>query len=374
MLAVDAAIAAARRGATVLIGESGPGRALAVRTTENLGVPALERFAGLGDAPPMLALTVRRARVLCLATGPEAGTVVVARPAGLDPEAVQHLADPLAPSSCSRGLGGMHVSPGGSLHDAGVKLMKLAGLIPAALVAELAPGIGPRAQAAMAGLAFAPAADIHRYGDAAAQGLRVVAEARVPLAEAEDARLVAFRPSAGSPEHLAIVVGAPDPRRPVLARLHSSCLTGDVLGSLRCDCGDQLRGSIRALAGAGGGVLLYLAQEGRGIGLVNKLRAYGLQDQGCDTIEANERLGFEADERLYSPAAEMLALLGYGSVRLMTNNPDKIRALQRHGIEVVERVPHAFAANDHNRAYLETKAVRSGHHLPMAAGTGFAPA
>ncbi len=367
MLAVDGAIAAARRGATVLIGEGGPGWALAVRTTEDLGAAALERLASLEQASPMLVLTARRARSLRLTTGPGTGTVVVSWPEGVDPEAVQRLADPLAPSSSSRDTRGMRVSLGGNLHDASVKLMKLAGLIPAALVAELAPGAEPCARAA-AGSAFARAADIDRYEDAASKGLRVVAEARVPLAEVEDARLVAFRPSAGTPEHLAIIVGAPDPRRPVLARLHSACLTGDLLGSLRCDCGDQLRGAIRFMSQAGGGVLLYLAQEGRGIGLVNKLRAYGLQDQGCDTIEANERLGFEADERLYSPAAEMLALLGYGSVRLMTNNPDKIRALQRHGIEVVERVPHAFAANDHNRSYLRTKALRTGHLLPVVTG------
>ena len=149
----------------------------------------------------------------------------------------------------------------------------------------------------------------------------------------------------------------------MLARLHSECFTGDLLGSLKCDCGAQLRGAIETISKAGGGVLLYLAQEGRGIGLINKLRAYRLQDQGFDTIEANERLGFDADERLYGVAARMLGLLGYGAVRLLTNNPDKVASLNAAGISVVERVPHAFPDNEHNRAYLKTKAEKAGHLL-----------
>ena len=194
-------------------------------------------------------------------------------------------------------------------------------------------------------------------------GLTQVAEARVPLAEAENARLIAFRPGDGGTEHLAILIGTPDPGRPALVRLHSECFTGDLLASLRCDCGDQLRGAIAAITAAGGGVLLYLAQEGRGIGLVNKLRAYQLQDAGFDTVDANEQLGFDADERVYLPAAEMLRQLGFTSVRLLTNNPEKMDALERYGIHIVERVPHVFPANGHNERYLRTKATRSGHLL-----------
>jgi GTP cyclohydrolase II len=184
----------------------------------------------------------------------------------------------------------------------------------------------------------------------------------VPLAKAEDARLVAFRPGDGGTEHLAILIGKPDPAN-ALVRLHSECFTGDLLASLRCDCGDQLRGAIAAIAASGGGVLLYLAQEGRGIGLINKLRAYQLQDAGFDTIDANEQLGFDADERVYLPAAEMLRQLGFTTVRLLTNNPDKVAALQRYGIAVAERVPHAFPSNAHNERYLNTKATRGGHFL-----------
>ena len=189
------------------------------------------------------------------------------------------------------------------------------------------------------------------------------AQANVPLEGAENARILAWRPSDGGKEHLAIVVGEIDPTEPVLIRLHSECFTGDLLGSLRCDCGVQLRGAIAEIAKRGSGVLLYLAQEGRGIGLVNKLRAYELQDDGFDTIDANEQLGFDADERIYAPAATMLARMGIKRVRLMTNNPQKISQLERYGIEVAERVAHSFPANGHNENYLRTKAERAGHLL-----------
>ncbi len=159
------------------------------------------------------------------------------------------------------------------------------------------------------------------------------------------------------------MIGAPPTDKAVLTRLHSECFTGDLLGSLKCDCGSQLRGAIEAIAAEGNGILLYLAQEGRGIGLINKLRAYSLQDQGFDTLDANERLGFEADERLYGIAAKMLKTLGYRSVRLLTNNPDKMKGLEAAGIAIAERVPHAFAGTEHNRAYLSTKANRAGHLL-----------
>ena len=147
----------------------------------------------------------------------------------------------------------------------------------------------------------------------------------------------------------------------MLTRIHSECFTGDLLGSLRCDCGDQLRGAIAEISAAGAGVLLYLAQEGRGIGLVNKLRAYTLQDDGYDTMDANEQLGFDADERVFLPAARMLQILGFNQVNLMTNNPQKVTGLEACGVYVVERVTHTFPSNKHNEGYLRTKAARGGH-------------
>jgi GTP cyclohydrolase II len=162
---------------------------------------------------------------------------------------------------------------------------------------------------------------------------------------------------------MAMVIGNPDPSSAVLLRVHSECFTGDLLASLRCDCGDQLRGAIRTIGAAGEGLILYLTQEGRGIGLVNKLRAYALQDRGADTAAANETLGFDADERIYLPAAEILRQLGFSRVRLLTNNPGKVEALTRCDITVEERVPHSFPSNGHNAYYLETKARRFGHMI-----------
>jgi GTP cyclohydrolase II len=237
---------------------------------------------------------------------------------------------------------------------ASVALAKLSGLLPAT--------VAKRVSAAPADAVHVSAEDIRAYETRSVETLTLVTRAHVPLEGAENTELVAFRAHDGGPEHYAIVIAAPPPHAPVLTRLHSECFTGDLLGSLRCDCGPQLRGAIETIAQAGGGIVLYLAQEGRGIGLINKLRAYRLQDQGFDTHEANERLGFEADERLYRVAAKMLSLLGYSSVRLLTNNPAKVKALEEAGIAVVERVPHRFAATAHNRAYLDTKA-KAGHLL-----------
>lgn len=191
-----------------------------------------------------------------------------------------------------------------------------------------------------------------------------VSDGPVPLEEAEDARFVCFREANGILEHVAILVGArgqwPDP---VPVRLHSACLTGDLFGSLRCDCGQQLRGSLRVFAARGGGVLLYLAQEGRSIGLGNKLRAYTLQHEGLDTVDADCALGFGADERRYDAAVEMLNHLQIARIQLLTNNPEKVRALQVGGIDVADRQPLYGTLNRHNLPYVKAKVDRAGHWL-----------
>lgn len=260
-------------------------------------------------------------------------------------------------------------NPGRSQPDvtavAAVKLAKLSGLLPAAVVVPIAVRECEQAVNEML-LTVVEVSDINGYPDLAAETLRLLLRARVPLKSAERAEIAAFRPADGGPEHYAILIGdksgpALAPPGPVLTRVHSECFTGDLLSSLKCDCGDQLRGAISAIEAGGGGVLLYLAQEGRGIGLMNKLRAYRLQDEGFDTLEANTRLGFAEDERLYDIAAKMLQLLGYRKVRLLTNNPQKVAALRQAGIDVTERVSHSFPDNAHNREYLRTKALKAGH-------------
>jgi GTP cyclohydrolase II len=354
------AITALRRGEPVLIRDdeiSVLTIAAELATEENLA-----RLRDVSKAPARVVLTRRRAVALGLAPRAElSGAVTISAAADLPVAVIRKLADPAASLGAEPPWFGAAplAAKGGAL--AAVTLAKLASLLPAALVLRL--GAAEAALCARRGDLSAIDAETVFKRDAPAAGIERVAEARVPLADAEDARLIAFRPSDGGIEHLAIVIGRPDPAIPVLVRLHSECFTGDLLASLRCDCGDQLRGAIAAISAAGGGVLLYLAQEGRGIGLVNKLRAYQLQDAGFDTLDANEQLGFDADERVYLPAAQMLRQLGFGTIRLLTNNPDKMAALERYGIRVAERVAHVFAANGHNERYLRTKATRSGHLL-----------
>jgi GTP cyclohydrolase II len=192
--------------------------------------------------------------------------------------------------------------------------------------------------------------------------VEIVARAKLPLEDAPATQIVAFRASDDGQEHVALLVGAFG-GQPPLVRLHSECLTGDVFGSLKCDCGPQLKEALRIIGAEGGGVLLYLRQEGRGIGLANKVRAYSLQDRGLDTVDANRRLGFADDERDYGHAAAMLRTLGIDRVRLLTNNPDKVAGLERAGIRVTERIAHQMPANPHNADYLATKRKKSGHLL-----------
>jgi GTP cyclohydrolase II len=242
--------------------------------------------------------------------------------------------------------------------DAALLLAKRARLTPALVVAELPAAAAPALEAAE--LLHLSSDDAHRVCDGKSLRLRRVSDAHVPIAAHEDCTLVLFREVDGAAEHVAITVGHPDLSRPVPVRLHSSCLTGDLLGSLRCDCGDQLQSAIEHLAEAGG-VLLYLSQEGRGTGLANKLRAYRLQDGGLDTIDADRYLGFRDDERDYQAAVAMLKALGIRRIHLLTNNPNKIEFMRQGGIEVVERVPLIATANVHNARYLQTKRERAGH-------------
>jgi GTP cyclohydrolase II len=355
---VDRAVADLRRGDPVVVTEEKGG--FLVLPAETAGPDALARLVRLAAAPPSVALAPRRA----IGLGFEASDApVIVTPAGpLTPDLARSFADPTATPPGSGALRGLASARPDGAEAAAVALMKIARLLPAAILAPL-PALREPLDGWARGhdLLVVAAGAVTDFRRGAARQLRKVSEARVPLAGATDARLVAFRPADGGLEHFAIVIGEPDTDGTVLARIHSECFTGDLLGSLRCDCGEQLRGAIAAIDAAGGGILLYMAQEGRGIGLVNKLRAYQLQDAGLDTVDANEALGFDADERVYLPAAEMLRQLGVRQVRLMTNNPDKVGQLSRWGVPVAERVPHIFPANGHNEQYLRTKAERSGH-------------
>ena len=238
---------------------------------------------------------------------------------------------------------------------AALELARLAGILPAFLVD---PEDAGEAQP------FAP-------GDLAALAepgrIAIATRAHLPIAATEQSEIVAFRSADDLREHVALVIGVQSGDRRPLVRLHSECLTGDILGSLKCDCGPQLDAALHAMAEeahqGGWGVLLYMRQEGRGIGLVNKLRAYRLQDQGFDTLEANRRLGLPDEARDFAVAARMLELLGIGEIRLMTNNPAKVEAMAAAGVAIAERVPHEQPANPHNIRYLATKRDKAGHLL-----------
>jgi GTP cyclohydrolase II len=354
LTAVAGAVDALRAGKIVVIGDSAAEAvaAVAIETATSASLRCFERSRAI---EPRLVLTHERARTLKIRLYTE-GVVALPLAPPLDAGELRAIADPTADLAVP--LKGPFVPLRRELPRswaAAARLAKLAGLLPAVVVGG--------SEAALPEACTIAVSDIYGYDPAVVRSLAVVTRARVPLEASEAAEVVAFRAATGEPEHLAILIGDPPRASPVLARLHSECFTGDLLGSLRCDCGTQLRAALAAIAAAGGGVLLYLAQEGRGIGLINKLRAYRLQDQGFDTVEANERLGFEGDERLYGIAARMLEVLGFKSVRLMTNNPKKVEALRTAGIDVRERVPHAFPATAHNRDYLRAKAEKSGHFL-----------
>lgn len=366
LLAVDRTVSEIRRGRMVAI-RGGGGIAILAQAAEAITPEALDDMKSHSHSAPVLAVTARRAAVLGLAE--TVGKIVtLSTEREMTAKIIRDLADPLSENPLSEEARAsltvtVRETPTYDCESAAVALTKIARLLPAAVTAEIAdPTADDLASwAARHDFLLVDAGDIFQYDNTQARTLSAVSSARVPLLNTENTRIIAFRPIDGGLEHLAIVIGEPDGSEPVLTRLHSECFTGDLLGSLRCDCGDQLQGATKEIAEQGSGVLLYLAQEGRGIGLVNKLRAYELQDRGFDTMDANEQLGFDADERVYLPAAKILRLLGFEQVRLMTNNPDKVSALANCGIKVEERVAHTFPSNEHNESYLRTKAARGGH-------------
>ncbi len=325
---------------------------------ETLSPQRLADLRGLGGNP-VVAITVRRAETLkARAYDGDLARVMIPEDAGLS--WVQAVADPSDDLNAPM-KGPLMTERQGSanLHRIAIALAKSAHLLPAAVVAPIKDG---RAFASTHGLTCIDHASAAPYLTDRSP-LHPVVAARLPMEVSEVGRLHVFRPEDGGEEHYAVEIGRPERDKPVLARLHSACFTGDLMGSLKCDCGPQLRGALAQMGEEGTGVLLYLNQEGRGIGLANKMRAYFLQDQGFDTVEANHRLGFEDDERDFRLGSDILKSLGFNSVRLLTNNPAKIAMMERTGIAVAERVPLKVGETDFNRAYLATKAAKSGHLL-----------
>ena len=350
-----------RQGRPLYVTAAGEPGAL-IATVDGLAEPALETLRGAG--PLRLAVTLHRATSMGLVPDAAADGVrgVSLSLNGEGPEQILHLA-------IARGRFSMDprdVRRATTAEVGGLTLARLGRLLPAVVSAPAVPdGSAPLRDAIASGAALSVAsAQIDELAGNVDVRVTRVSEGPVPLADAEYARFVFFREAHGLLGHVAVLVGQPrDWADPTPVRIHSACLTGDLFGSLRCDCGEQLRGSLRHFAESGGGVLLYMGQEGRDIGLANKLRAYTLQEHGLDTVDADGALGFGADEREYDAAVEMLKALDVTRVRLLTNNPAKVEALRAGGIDVLDRRPLYGTLNRHNLPYVTAKMQRAGHWL-----------
>jgi GTP cyclohydrolase II len=349
-VAVERGIAEFRAARPVAI-TSGPDT-IFILPVDGINDTQLSAFLRLAaPALPRLVLTARRAHAIGIDT---AEPIALPLPDAINAKSIYAIA-------ASRQASGelLDWTQADAAAVAALTLAKLAFRLPALLAVKVE-------KAALLGfnppVVTIPADAVAEFRDLAIESLKVASEALVPLHGDINARFVVFRGIVGG-ESAAIVVNDPDFSKPVAVRLHSACLTGDVFGSRRCDCGDQLRLALKQLAATGGGVILYLDQEGRGLGLANKMRAYELQDEGLDTVDANITLGFDDDERDYGVAGRMLDLIGCARVKLMTNNPNKISGLVEAGIEITDRVPLLTPVHGDNLRYLTAKAARAGHSL-----------
>jgi GTP cyclohydrolase II len=352
-----------RQGRALCVTTADPQESVLVAAVEGLGSERLRQLRALG-LPLRLVLTHHRAQAMGIVLNGSGGALSLALAEGATPEAILQLA--MAPGITFPGNGSRPgLRPASPAESAGLALIRFGRLLPALVgvaadrdTSELGRWVGDGTVLEVS------QADVDSVVLRSGIEVTHVAEAPVPLADAEHSRFVFFREGGGFLEHVAVLIGAreewPDP---VPARLHSACLTGDLFGSLRCDCGEQLRGSLRHFQRRGGGVLVYLAQEGRGIGLGNKIRAYTLQEEGLDTVDADGTLGFGADERRFDAGVAILRHLGIERVELLTNNPEKVRAVEEGGVQVAQRTPLYGGLNRHNLRYVQAKVDRSGHWL-----------
>ena len=351
-----------RRGRALHVTDpEAPQAGILLATVESLSAETLDQLRRFDHGRLRLAITHHRARFIGLPGEPELD-MSIALDADADATHILRLA-----TAMGNYAGRMRdVREASAAELGGLTLARLSGLLPAVVSVAAGSSATPplRDMLESGAVLAATTSQIAQLAQNARVELSYVSDGSVPLEGAEDARFICFREANGFLEHVAIVIGErktwPDP---IPVRLHSACLTGDLFGSLRCDCGEQLRGSLRVFAERGGGVLLYLAHEGRGIGLGNKLRAYLLQQEGLDTIDADGTLGFGADERKYEAAVQILRHLRIERVWLLTNNPQKVRALRDGGIKVIGREPLYGRLNHHNVRYVTAKVQRAGHWL-----------
>jgi len=352
-VAVERGLAEFRSGRpVVMLSAAGTAVVMPVDGITDAGLNAFRQLAAPGH--PHLVVTARRARALGIDKSGPVGLAISARDDAA--KVVSLAADRQVAHRCD-------VIAAGDTAAAAIELAKLAQRLPALLSAE--PGSGSDRCDPPLMKVSAPA--VAQFRQAVIASLAIVTEATIPLHGGPSARFVVFRDGTGGTP-IAAIIGEPNPGKPVPVRVHSACLTGDVFGSRRCDCGDQLRLAIHQIEQHGGGIILYLEQEGRGVGLANKLRTYRLQDAGLDTVDANTVLGFNDDERDYGMAVRMLQILGCTRVQLLTNNPAKLEGLAHAGIDVSARVPLQGPITSDNRRYLAAKAARAGHQLDHVLG------
>ncbi len=346
---VGRGLAEFRAGRPVLV--VGSGETLMTLPVEGLDIDRLAAFTEMcAPVRPRLVITARRARSLGVnATAP----VALELAPGMDVTTI------LALVADAKADHDFVPETAGPAAVAAIDLVKLAQVLPAVLIAETTPA---NAAAFNPRIITVDAGAVTQFRAEATASLTIAGEAHVPLNSGVRTRFVVFRDAFGD-DPVAVIVGTPDLSKPVPVRIHSACLTGDVFGSRRCDCGDQLRLALARLQEAGGGIILYLAQEGRGVGLANKMRTYKLQDAGLDTVDANTTLGFDDDERDYGVAVRMLQMLGCTRLVLLTNNPTKLEGLSKAGIEIAGRMPLEAPINADNRRHMTAKAARAGHQL-----------
>lgn len=345
-VAVERALAEMRSGRPVLLCDSGV--RLLTMPAESIDDAALATLKSVGE--PRLVLSPSRLRLLGHGYVEPGMFALGTMNAATVNEIVYHTGvrlDEQTPEAT------------GDIEKGALELVRLAFLLPAAIVVAVADN----AVADACGMVRVPLLAISHYREIILSSPRIVARAPVPLEDVGETEFIVFRGGEGMRDQIAVIIGHPDPAAPVYVRMHSACLTGDLFGSLKCDCGDQLRGTVRYMAQLGGGILLYLDQEGRGNGIANKIRAYKLQHAGYDTFDADEILGFDLDQRRFDFAAAMIKELGHTSVRLLTNNPQKVLALQEAGLEVVSSHPVKGRLTLQNAGYLAAKRDRAGHMI-----------
>ena len=350
-LQIDRAVGELRRGRAIELTSESAG--FVFTAAENVSAPLLARIAAGAENPVQLAITAQRAEALGIDSAGGPVSIELAADCRIDEIRALSGVVSVTPPNISGRARAMTGATEKAI-TAALQLAKAGRLLPALIWSE-------QTRTDDHSLLSMPVAHIAPSTSFLKHRLKRISQAKVPLADAVNSEIAVFRDEHTLAEHIAIIVGEPRLDDVVPVRLHSACLTGDLLSSLRCDCGEQLRTAVARIAELGGGVLLYLDQEGRGIGLANKLRAYALQDKGLDTVDADQHLGFLADERSYLVAAVMLQELSISRVNLLTNNPQKIDALNEYGIEVVGRVPLIATTNAHNERYIRAKRERAGH-------------